>query len=50
LWLLGERGLAEWDKSEPQWPAIGSAALVCAGLYMLTTCDPASEVLVDASR
>lgn len=48
LWLLGERGIAEWDKMEPQRPAIASVALVSAGLYMLTTTNPPSELLVDA--
>lgn len=50
LWLLGERGIAEWDKMEPQPPAIASAALVSAGLYMLTTTKPTSELLVDRGR
>jgi hypothetical protein len=48
LWLLGERGIAEWDRMEPQRPAIASAALASAGFYMLTTSNPASELLLDA--
>jgi hypothetical protein len=50
LWLLGERGIAEWDTMEPQRPGIASAALVSAGLYMLTTTNPPSELLVDAGH
>ena len=37
IWLLGEQGVAEWDRLQAQAPAMASAALPSAGFYLLTT-------------
>jgi Heparinase II/III-like protein/Heparinase II/III N-terminus len=48
IWLLGEQGVAEWDRVEGQPSAIASAALQSAGLYSLATLNPASQLVIDA--
>ncbi|MFZ0868010.1 MAG: alginate lyase family protein [Candidatus Sulfotelmatobacter sp.] len=48
IWLLGERGIAEWDRLHTQPPDMGSAGLPSAGLYVLATAMPASQLVIDA--
>jgi len=48
IWLLGEEGIAEWDRLEEQAPALASTAMPAAGLYFLTTRNPASQMVIDA--
>jgi hypothetical protein len=48
IWLLGEQGVAEWDRMQEQPPSMSSAGLQSAGLYLLSTPNPASQLVVDA--
>jgi hypothetical protein len=48
IWLLGEQGIAEWDRLQPQQTEIASATLQSAGLYMLATPRPPSQLVIDA--
>jgi hypothetical protein len=48
IWLLGEQGVAEWDRLQAQPPTMTSAALPSAGLYLLTTQKPPSQLLINA--
>jgi hypothetical protein len=48
IWLLGEQGVTEWDRLQAQAPAMASAALQSAGLYLLTAQTPASQLVINA--
>ena len=48
IWLLGERGVAESDRLKTQPPAMHSAGLPSAGLYVLAASSPPSQLVVDA--
>jgi hypothetical protein len=48
IWLLGEQGIAEWDRLQLQQTEIASASLQSAGLYLLATPKPPSQLVVDA--
>ena len=48
IWLLGEHGVAEWDRLQAQPPGMASAGLPSAGLYILTTHNPPSQLVIDA--
>jgi Heparinase II/III-like protein/Heparinase II/III N-terminus len=48
IWLLGERGVAEWDRLQTQSPDMHSAGLAFSGLYVLATATPPSQLVVDA--
>jgi hypothetical protein len=48
IWLLGEQGVAEWDRVQEQQPAMASAALQSAGLYLLATPSPPSQLVIHA--
>lgn len=48
IWLLGEQGVAEWDRLQTQQPGMTSASLLSAGLYALAAPSPPSQLLVDA--
>jgi len=48
IWLLGEQGVAEWDRLQTQPPTMASAALQSAGLYLLTTENPPSQLVINA--
>jgi len=47
IWLLGEQGVAEWDLLQAQQPGKSSASLQSAGLHLLVTSNPTSQLLVD---
>ncbi|HXM60989.1 MAG TPA: alginate lyase family protein [Terriglobales bacterium] len=47
IWLLGEQGVAEWDRLQTQQPSIASASLRSAGLHLLATANPPSQLLID---
>ncbi len=46
VWLLGEQGVAEWDRLEERQQVIASTALETAGLYLLTSSR--SQLMIDA--
>jgi hypothetical protein len=48
IWLLGEQGVAEWDRLQVQPTVLASASLPSAGFYMLATEDPASQLVINA--
>ena len=48
IWLLGEQGVAEWDRLQERQIGMASAGLQCAGLYFLTTHNPPSQLVIDA--
>ena len=48
IWLLGEDGVAEWDRLQTQPPRMDSAGLASAGLYVLATAMPPSQLVIDA--
>jgi hypothetical protein len=48
LWLLGEQGVAEWDCLQTQQQDEASASLQSAGLYLLATANPASQLAINA--
>jgi len=47
IWLLGLQGVKVWDELEATKPEMQSSALTNAGLYMLATPKPASQLVVD---
>jgi hypothetical protein len=47
LWLLGEAGVAEWERIDPAPPQASSAALADSGLYLMPT-GPNCQLVVDA--
>jgi len=49
IWLLGEPGVAEWDRLQSQQTNVASASLQSAGLYLLTTRNPISQLVIAAS-
>ena len=48
IWLLGEQGVAEWDRMQAEPQVIASAALQSAGLYVLSASSPPSQLVIDA--
>jgi hypothetical protein len=48
IWLLGEEGIAEWDRLQAQHIDIASLSLQSAGLYVLATPRPPSQLVIDA--
>jgi len=48
IWLLGEQGVAEWDRIETQPMHMASAALPAAGLYVLAAPNPPTQMVIDA--
>jgi hypothetical protein len=48
IWLLGEQGVAEWDRLQAQPPSMDSAGLASAGLYVLADPSLPSQLVVDA--
>jgi hypothetical protein len=48
IWLLGEQGVAEWDRLQAEPQVIASAALQAAGLYVLAAPSLPSQLLIDA--
>jgi Heparinase II/III-like protein/Heparinase II/III N-terminus len=48
IWLLGEQGVAEWDRLPSEHPALASASLPTVGQYLVTTANPPSQLLIDA--
>ncbi len=48
IWLLGEPGVAEWDRLEPRSTNMASASLPSAGLYVLAAPSPPSQLVIDA--
>lgn len=49
IWLLGEQGVAEWDSLQAQPTALASTSLPSAGIYVLATAGPASQLVINAS-
>ena len=48
IWLLGEQGVAEWDRVQVHDCVMASASLPSAGLYLLATAGPSSQLTIDA--
>jgi hypothetical protein len=48
IWLLGEAGIAEWDRLEPQLLDWHSAGLKSAGLYLLSSPESRHQLVIDA--
>jgi hypothetical protein len=48
IWLLGEQGVAEWDRLQARQTGLASASLQSAGLYLLATPDPLSQLVINA--
>ena len=48
LWLLGETGLAEWERIDAQPPKQNSAALTESGIFLLPNGRSAGQLVVDA--
>jgi hypothetical protein len=48
IWLLGEQGVSEWDRLPTQQPRVASASLGSAGLCLLATQNPSSQLVVTA--
>src|SRR5208283_1587485 len=48
IWLLGEQGVAKWDRLQAEPQVIASAALQAAGLYVLAASSPPCQLLIDA--
>jgi|SRR5580704_3290447 hypothetical protein len=48
IWLLGEQGVAEWDRVQGRPPVLASASLSSAGLYLIATPNPPSQFVVRA--
>ena len=48
IWLLGEQGVAEWDRLRTQPTGMASASLSSAGLYVLTAPSLPSQLVIDA--
>ncbi len=47
IWLLGEQGVTEWDLLETAQPSTASASLQSAGLHLLVTSNPTSQLVID---
>ena len=50
LWLLGEQGVAEFDRLPTVPPMQNSAALEGAGLYMMANANPSQQLIIDAGQ
>jgi hypothetical protein len=48
LWLLGESGMAEFERMPPIEPARKSVAFPAAGLYVMAGNDPHAQLVIDA--
>ncbi len=48
IWMLGEQGVAKWDCLQTQQTGMASASLRSAGLYVLATASPPSQLVIDA--
>lgn len=48
LWLLGEKGVAEFDRVEAREPDMSSAVLRDAGLYMMSSSEGKFQAIIDA--
>jgi hypothetical protein len=48
IWLLGEQGIAEWDRLASQQTAMASVGLQSAGLYSLAIPNPPSQLVITA--
>jgi heparinase II/III-like protein len=48
LWLLGEAGVAEWDKMDEVRPRQDSVALPDSGIYLMPSGGPGPQLVVDA--
>lgn len=48
LWLLGAEGVRRWDELDPDPPPANSTALRESGFYLLTSQNPAVQLIVDA--
>jgi len=48
IWLLGEQGVADWDGLQTQQTGMASASLRSAGLYVLASPSPATQLVIDA--
>jgi len=48
LWLLGEQGIAEFDRLPAKDPAQGSVALQAGGLYLMANAESKQQLVVDA--
>jgi Heparinase II/III-like protein/Heparinase II/III N-terminus len=48
IWLLGEQGVVEWDRLQARPTGLDSASLTSAGLYVLATSNPPSQLVVNA--
>ena len=49
IWLLGEQGVVEWDRLQTQQPSMASVRLQFAGLHLLVTSNPTSQLVINAS-
>ena len=47
IWLLGVQGVAEWDRLETTQPNMASVSLQFAGLHLLVTSNPTSQLVID---
>jgi hypothetical protein len=47
IWLLGEQSVVEWDRLQSQQPNMASASLQSAGLHLLATANPTSQLVID---
>jgi hypothetical protein len=47
IWLLGEQGVAEWDRLQTQRPGMASASLQSAGLNLLAVLNPPTQLVID---
>jgi hypothetical protein len=47
LWLLGEQGVAEWDRISAAAPKQDSTALASSGVYIMASGEPGRQLMVD---
>ena len=50
LWLLGEQGVAEFDRIEAKQPGMSSIALPETGLYVMSTTERKMQAVIDAGQ
>jgi len=48
LWLLGEQGIAEFDRLPAKDPDQGSVALQAGGLYVIASAESKQQLVIDA--
>lgn len=48
LWLLGAKGLAEFESLPSVEPSVDSSALASSGFYLMADADSAQQLLIDA--